>query len=218
MPAIKLPKFNLKYLGAAFASVSVLALTLLGLELLGRATHHPKPVKREAITITRTPQRPVVKTTSSTPKKLKKVVASAPKKKVRRVKRVKIKPVVQKPIKKEEPLESKAQVIAQRNEFKKEFVKLISKKAPYLKECMSYETSTKKKDLSLSFHLAARKGRARKILFNEDLSQLTKSCLSALYADIIFPQHPSQKEIEIVQHFSFEASNTVDDVDESIFL
>ncbi len=226
IPKLQLPKLNFRYLGAALVSVTVLAMTITALEFLGKPSSSQRP--KAIPSIARSPiAAPAEKVDTQTPKIKEKAKPIQPPIERKQIKKKVIAKVVPLPAVKptekavtqeERPLESKAQIIAQKNLFKKEFKKLISKKDPYLKECMSYETSSKKKELSLSFHLAANKGRAVRIDFDPKLNQLTKSCLSALYADIIFPQHPSKAEVEIVQHFSFKADDVNDQVDESIFL
>ncbi len=241
----KLPSINTKYLTSGFVTVVILGLTLLGLELLGRSqSRHTSRVdihNRQRITArtktlkpsSRSFEAPKRKYRSKVKHKPKKIVASQTTQKKKTRKKVKVtnkkvartpslptSPLPLKTTQKEKVLESKPQVIVQTKSFQRKFNKLISAKGPYLKECMSYESSRSKGQLSLSFHLRATQGRAQKISFKQatELNQLTKSCLMALYADIVFPQHPSRKEVEIVQHFTFSNDSSQNNNDDESFL
>ncbi len=210
LPTFKLPNFKFKHLVTALASVAILALTILGLEVLGRAqsvkrkkpqsnlspTHRVLKAKKVArnkpvfIKIKKRPNPNKVNRRPSLPKRPKAIVAQETPAKVINAKPVKV---------------------VSTKKFQEDFKKLISKKDPYLKECMSYESTSHGGKLSLSFHLRSTQGRAQKISFdrNAKLNQQTKSCLMALYADIVFPQHPSHKEVEIVQHFTFSQDSSL---------
>ena len=162
----------------------------------------------------------MVMASQTTPKTKARKKIKVTKKKVARTPSLPSSPLPLKATQKEKILNSKPQVIVQSNSFQRKFNKLISAKGPYLKECMSYESSRSKGKLSLSFHLRATQGRAQKISFKQasELNQLTKSCLMALYADIVFPQHPSRKEVEIVQHFTFANDSSQNNNDDESFL
>lgn len=223
LPSVKFPILNLKYIMVALSSFAILALTVLGLKTLGRPhtkraakvsgihSHHrvlknhttpKKGIKRKSVRTTRKLKYKVNRRPSLPARP--KIVTSTGKSKPQRI--VKIRKT-----------KTKAPQLNEQSTFRETFRKLISKKAPFLKECMSYENSGYKGKLALSFRLKSTKGRAQAITFddNDNLNNLTKSCLAALYADIIFPQHPSQQEVQIVQHFTFSQKNPSED---SLFL
>lgn len=212
LPQFELPSFKFKYIATAIASCAILALTLLGLETLGKSKKKYSVQKTDILPHHRVIKKQVTKRISPKVVKRPETQRKAPainlkKRKKSRPKKVVLRKQNRRPSLPARPkiIESKAVQVKPQGQFREDFKKLISQKDPYLKECMSYESSGHKGKLSLSFHLRSTPGRAQKITFDQraNLNQLTKSCLMALYADIVFPQHPSQREVEIVQHFTF---------------
>ncbi len=221
LPKLRLPSLKLKYIATALGSCAILALTLLGLETLGKSKINHTAQRSNLLPNHRVIEQQVSR--KSPPKRAKHVIAriKKPVKKYHKKKKATPKKIVTQrhsprtsPPAHPKVIESEALQINQENllkeDFRNKFKKLISKKDPYLKECMSYESSRNNSKLSVSFHLRPIAGRAQRISFAQEssLNQLTKSCLMALYADIVFPQHPSQKEIEIVQHFTFSRDSS----------
>lgn len=232
LDSLKWPEFNSKHLTAALVSFIILGLTLLGLELLGRSQMHKKRRNSHFPTQTLQSTKRVSNYTQPIKKALpskrvkkviqkealpKKAIHTASKKKTKKKKSKKLanhkrtpqRVTTQRPTTQranpQELYEAKAQLIKKNNHFKAKIAKLMANKEPHLQECMNYESQGSKGKLSLSFYLQAQKGRAKKISFENspNLSQLTKSCLMALYADIVFPEPPTRQELKITQSFTF---------------
>ncbi len=90
--------------------------------------------------------------------------------------------------------------------FKERFSKALIGQDKKLEKCL---IAQERKEVTLGFVLQEKTGKLLKLNIRGDLSNNleAKRCLAKVYGALKYPAHPSQKEVEITQHFKIVTKN-----------